>query len=436
MAKRASNKSNSSKSTSSKPRGRSRIRVVDDDTAATATSEDEDPDETEDTETEAEETTDEETTDDESVTDDGEDDDSEGDDSEDDGEDDGEDDEEDGEDGEDEEGEEENTAPKAAAKSAKSTKPAKSEPQGDEEEFEVDLNHAPTLIAVGSIKPNKNRPINEEKVRQIAKSIKSNGLFNPILVDGSYRIIAGNHRHAAYVQLGRKEIPVRFLMDENGQPLGTDDAATARASIAENIHRSDLTPLEQGNAFRQYMAKTNGDAAEIARDLNVSASTVSRYLEISDGATKAMKEALSAGTITVLAAHKILKKCDGDNARIDSMLAQLLAASEGKAIKPDDVERAAPSAGRKAGESKRGRKPTRRALNAEALATQQTGMMGTLRAMPDGGWLIQLTIDIPFSGKDFTKFDLGKRVTDLSQHLVRADVITELEAARHAIQGQ
>ena len=429
MAKRASNKSNSSKSTSSKPRGRSRIRVVDDDTAATATSEDEDPDETEDTETEAEETTDEETTDDESVTDDGEDDDGEDDDGEDE---DGEDD-----DGEDEDGEDEDAAPKASAKSkAKPESKAKAESQGDEEEFEVDLNHAPTLIEVGKIKPNKNRPINEEKVRQIAKSIKSNGLFNPILVDGSYRIIAGNHRHAAYVQLGRKEIPVRFLMDENGQPLSTDDSATVRASIAENIHRSDLTPLEQGNAFRQYMAKTNGDAAEIARDLNVSASTVSRYLEISDGATKAMKEALSAGTITVLAAHKILKKCDGDNARIDSMLAQLLAASEGKAIKPDDVERAAPSAGRKAGESKRGRKPTRRALNAEALATQQTGMMGTLRAMPDGGWLIQLTIDIPFSGKDFTKFDLGKRVTDLAQHLVRADVITELEAARHAIQGQ
>ncbi|MGB3639869.1 MAG: ParB N-terminal domain-containing protein [Rivularia sp. (in: cyanobacteria)] len=86
---------------------------------------------------------------------------------------------------------------------------------------------------------NNRRPINDEKVEQLKKSIELNGLLNPITVDHNFNLIAGLHRLTALILLGLKEIEcniVTYDSDENAR----------LAEIDENLIRNELEPLERG----------------------------------------------------------------------------------------------------------------------------------------------------------------------------------------------
>ena len=86
---------------------------------------------------------------------------------------------------------------------------------------------------------NNRRPINDEKVEQLKKSIELNGLLNPITVDHNFNLIAGLHRLTALILLGFKEIEcniVTYDSDENAR----------LAEIDENLIRNELEPLERG----------------------------------------------------------------------------------------------------------------------------------------------------------------------------------------------
>ncbi|MBV6624141.1 MAG: ParB N-terminal domain-containing protein [Rivularia sp. (in: Bacteria)] len=86
---------------------------------------------------------------------------------------------------------------------------------------------------------NNRRPINDEKVEQLKKSIELNGLLNPITVDNDFNLIAGLHRLTACKLLGFKQIEcniVTYDSDENAR----------LAEIDENLIRNELEPLERG----------------------------------------------------------------------------------------------------------------------------------------------------------------------------------------------
>ncbi|MCJ8280245.1 MAG: ParB N-terminal domain-containing protein [Rivularia sp. ALOHA_DT_140] len=86
---------------------------------------------------------------------------------------------------------------------------------------------------------NNRRPINDEKVEQLKKSIELNGLLNPITVDRDFNLIAGLHRLTACKLLDFKYIEcniVTYDSDENAR----------LAEIDENLIRNELEPLERG----------------------------------------------------------------------------------------------------------------------------------------------------------------------------------------------
>lgn len=83
------------------------------------------------------------------------------------------------------------------------------------------------------------RPINDEKVEQLKKSIQFNGLLNPITIDPNFNLIAGLHRLTACKLLGFKEIECNIVT--------YDSEEQARlAEIDENLIRNELEPLERG----------------------------------------------------------------------------------------------------------------------------------------------------------------------------------------------
>ena len=86
--------------------------------------------------------------------------------------------------------------------------------------------------------PTNRRKVNQEKVAELARSIQSIGLINPITVTPDHRLIAGAHRFEAFESLGRKEIECTVL---EADPLYTE-----LAEIDENLVRTELDPISIG----------------------------------------------------------------------------------------------------------------------------------------------------------------------------------------------
>ena len=108
-------------------------------------------------------------------------------------------------------------------------------------------------ISIDKIKPNRHQQrtiFNEEKLQEIAESIKQNGLIEPIVVvrsvaPGEYELIAGERRLRASKLAGLTEI--RAIIQE-----GASDKDKLDLALIENIQREDLNPIEEAKAYKKY----------------------------------------------------------------------------------------------------------------------------------------------------------------------------------------
>ena len=112
------------------------------------------------------------------------------------------------------------------------------------------------------------------EIGKLAQSIHSVGLLQPIVVrfkDDHYEIIAGNRRYAACKLLRWRKIPCHIV------DLGDKDAF--EVSLAENIQRRTMDPIEEAEAFQRYVTKYGwGSAVGLAMKLGKSSSYISKRL--------------------------------------------------------------------------------------------------------------------------------------------------------------
>lgn len=133
-------------------------------------------------------------------------------------------------------------------------------------------------IDINLIVPNKNQPrrsFNEENLVELAKSIKLNGLIQPIIIrklGKKYEIIAGERRLRAAKIAGFKEIP-SIIKD-------IDDAKSSKFAIIENIQREDLSPVEEGQAYKMLIDKYKLTQEELADEMGKSRSYISNAMRI------------------------------------------------------------------------------------------------------------------------------------------------------------
>lgn len=98
-----------------------------------------------------------------------------------------------------------------------------------------------TSLKLAQIEPNKEQPrknFDEEKLQQLADSIKQHGVIQPIIVkdlnNGYYQIVAGERRWRASRIAGITEIPAIIRT--------YDELATMQIALIENLQREDLKP--------------------------------------------------------------------------------------------------------------------------------------------------------------------------------------------------
>jgi len=148
----------------------------------------------------------------------------------------------------------------------------------------------PMVIATNKIFPNPHQPrkyFDEEELEKLAESIKNVGLLEPIMVrpvDDHYEIVHGERRWRAASSAGLPELQalVRPLTDQEAFEL----------SLAENVQREGLTPLEEADAYRELQAQ--GQTQEqIARKIGKTQSYVAhkiRLLDLPDYITRYVRD--------------------------------------------------------------------------------------------------------------------------------------------------
>lgn len=129
------------------------------------------------------------------------------------------------------------------------------------------------------LQPGKYQPrrdMDQEALEELAASIKTQGLMQPVVVrpvgEQQYEIIAGERRWRASQLAGLAQIPV--LVREVA-----DDAAIAMALI-ENIQREDLNPIEEAVAFKRLQDEFQLTQQEVAQAVGKSRSTVANLLRL------------------------------------------------------------------------------------------------------------------------------------------------------------
>jgi len=137
-------------------------------------------------------------------------------------------------------------------------------------------------IDVRKIEPNPFQPrkvFDEGNIEQLAQSLQSHGLMQPIAVrqvsgqvGERYQIIAGERRYRAALHLGWSEIPV--------QVYEADDRQMAELALTENIQRKDLNDIEKATSFANYLAIYGCTHEELAKRLEIDRSTVSNLLRL------------------------------------------------------------------------------------------------------------------------------------------------------------
>ena len=104
-------------------------------------------------------------------------------------------------------------------------------------------------VDIDLLRPNRFQPrrhMDDERIDELARSIKSNGIIQPIVVrntDSGYEIVAGERRWRASQRAGLLKVPV-VVRDI------PDDRLLA-AALIENIQRQDLNPIEEAHAYRR-----------------------------------------------------------------------------------------------------------------------------------------------------------------------------------------
>ena len=170
---------------------------------------------------------------------------------------------------------------------------------------------APILIdiPIADITPNPHQPrvhFDEESLSELTASVQQIGVLQPVLVRPSqsgtgYELIAGERRWRAAGRAGLSTIPALVRR--------TDDLAVVEQALVENLHRADLTPLEEAAAFQQLIDDFELTHEQIADRVGKSRSAITNTLRLL-GLPPTIQHLLADGKLTAGHARALLATPD------------------------------------------------------------------------------------------------------------------------------
>ena len=148
-----------------------------------------------------------------------------------------------------------------------------------QKEKENESKYGKSTLPIDEIHPNPvqpRTPFNEEKLAELANSIRKEGILQPLIVcqiqNGGFELIAGERRLRAAKMAGLKEGPVIFREASQEKRL--------EWAIIDNIQRHDLDPIEEAKAYQSLMDQFKISQEDVGEYVGKSRGHVSHFLRL------------------------------------------------------------------------------------------------------------------------------------------------------------
>ncbi len=158
-------------------------------------------------------------------------------------------------------------------------------------------------LLIDEISPNRFQPrkyFDDDKLEELVTSIRDNGVLQPIVVqkvEGGYELVVGERRWRASKKAGLKKIPA--VIRE------VSDAQALELAIIENIHRQDLNPIEEAEAYARLADEFALTQEMIAKKVGKSRTAVANILRLLK-LSRNIKEDLISGKMSMGHARTLL----------------------------------------------------------------------------------------------------------------------------------
>lgn len=145
---------------------------------------------------------------------------------------------------------------------------------------ELDTAAARAEVPLERIQVNPHQPrkaFDQDELSALSATVKSHGILQPLVVrqvGDQYQIVAGERRYRAAQQAGLAAVPVR-IVDFNDQEV-------VEAALIENIHRTDLNPIEKAQGFKDYLDRFGLNHEQLAQRLGLARSTITNLVNLLD----------------------------------------------------------------------------------------------------------------------------------------------------------
>ena len=197
------------------------------------------------------------------------------------------------------------------------------------------------MLPVSSLAPHPRQPrrhFDEEALAELAESIRSRGLIQPIVVrphEGGYQIVAGERRWRAAQKARLHDVPV-IVRD-------FDDVETLEVAILENIQRQDLNAIEEAEAYKRLIDEFGHTQEALGRLVHKSRSHVANLLRLLDLPPK-VRGYVASGELSMGHARALISADDPEALAIEVINRDLSVRDteklvrSGKPAKPDRTE--------------------------------------------------------------------------------------------------
>lgn len=158
-------------------------------------------------------------------------------------------------------------------------------------------------LLIDEISPNRFQPrkyFDDDKLEELVTSISENGILQPVVVQKSetgYELVAGERRWRASKKAGLKKIPAMIRE--------VSDTKALELAIIENIHRQDLNPIEEAEAYKRLAEDFSLTQEMIAEKVGKSRAAIANILRLLN-LSRNIQENLISGKLSMGHARALL----------------------------------------------------------------------------------------------------------------------------------
>ena len=158
-------------------------------------------------------------------------------------------------------------------------------------------------LLIDEISPNRFQPrkyFDDDKLEELVTSISENGILQPVVVqksDTGYELVAGERRWRASKKAGLKKIPAMIRE--------VSDTKALELAIIENIHRQDLNPIEEAEAYKRLAEDFSLTQEMIAEKVGKSRAAIANILRLLN-LSRNIQENLISGKLSMGHARALL----------------------------------------------------------------------------------------------------------------------------------